>query len=339
MLKTYSFPSVVELNNFELKKVSESLLKGLKLIYGDSAYIIGDLAMSEGFTPHKSVNSAPSDLDYQLLMQASLLLAYNQLQSPFYVTAGFPFITYQLYRNEAINFIQQNHNIQFDASTCTNFGLTNITASVVKAMIISEIQGCDIAIRKGETAEKSNFFIVSLGYGTFEAALSTENGIVQRTIISTQGVRYAVNMLARELLQTYYVGLITEHQFDMGFKTNSLILNRKRIDITEYRKKALLNYYKEVINPILKKSFTDHDFNICNKLYLVGGGALFPELIDCFHNEFKELLEVVVFPEPTTCASKGYCINSKEAIDDKNVAPVGIDIGNSTTTISYFDGN
>jgi len=267
------------------------------------------------------------------------LLAYNQLQTPFYVTAGFPFITYQLYRNDAINFIQQNHNIQFDASTCTNFGLTQVTASVVKAMILSEIQGCDIAIRKGEIGEKSNFFIVSLGYGTFEAALSTETGIIQRTFVSSQGIRYAVNMLARELLQSYYVGLITEHQFDMGFKTGSLILNRKRIDITEFRRKALVNYYKEVISPMLRKSFTDNDFNISRKLYLVGGGALFSELVDCFKQEFKDLLEVVVYPDPTTCASKGYCINSKEAIEDKNVAAVGIDIGNSTTTISFYDGN
>ncbi len=339
MLKTYSFPSVVELNNFELKKVSGNLLKGLKLKNNEISYIIGELAMSEGSSPHKSVNSAPSDLDYQLLLQASLLLAYNQLQTPFYVTAGFPFITYQLYRNEAINAIQKNHNIQFDASTCSNFGVSQVTVNVVKAMILSEIQGCDIAIRKSETEEKSNIFIVSLGYGTFEAALSTENGIIQRTFVSSQGIRYAVNMLARELLQSYYVGLITEHQFDMGFKTGSLVLNRKRIDITEFRKSALMNYYREVISPMLRKSFTDNDFNICNKLYLVGGGALFPELIDCFKEEFIDLLEIIVYPDPATCASKGYCINSKEATDDKNVASVGIDIGNSSTTICFYDGN
>ncbi len=339
MFKTISFPSLVELNNFELKKVSDSLINGLKLINNDSSYIIGELALSEGLSPHKSVNSAPSDLDYQLLLQAGLLLIYNQIQSPFIVTAGFPFITYQLYRNEAANTIQKTHTIQFDASTCTNFGINQVTVNVVKALILSEIQGCDIAIRKGETAEKSNYFIVSLGYGAFEAALCTENAIIQRTFVSSQGIRYAVNMLARELLQSYYVGLITEHQFDLGFKTGSLVLNRKRIDITEFRKKALQNYYREVISPMLRKSFTDNDFNICRKLYLVGGGALFPEIVDCFYQEFKDLLELIVFPDPTTCASKGYYINSKEAIEDKNTAAVGIDIGNSTTTISFFDGN
>jgi plasmid segregation protein ParM len=338
MFKTISFPSVVELNNFELKKVADSLINGLKLINTDASYIIGELAMAEGSSPHKSVNSAPSDTDYQLLLQASLLLAYNQLQSAFYVTAGFPFITYQLYRNEAVNVIQQNHNIQFDASTCTNFGQSQVNVNVIKAFILSEIQGCDIAIRKGEIGEKSNFFIVSLGYGTFEAALSTENGVIQRTFVSSQGIRYAVNMLARELLQSYYVGLMTEHQFDMGFKTGSLVLNRKRIDITEFRKKALINYYREVISPMLKKSFTDNDYNICRKLYLVGGGALFPEIVDCFNKEFKDLLEIAIYPQPTTCASIGYCINSKEAITEKNVAAVGIDIGNSTTTISYYEG-
>ncbi|OIP02657.1 MAG: hypothetical protein AUJ97_05735 [Bacteroidetes bacterium CG2_30_32_10] len=337
MIKTLSFPSVVEINNFELKKVSDNLINGLKLKNGDVYYIIGELALEEGSSPHKSINSAPTDTDYQLLLKTSLLLAYNHLQMPFYVTAGFPFITYQLYRNDAINFIQQNHTIQFDASTCTNFGISQVNANVIKTMILSEIQGCDIAIRKGETEEKSSFFIVGLGYGTFEAALSNENGITQRTFVSSQGIRYAVNMLARELLQSYYVGLITEHQFDMGFKTGTLTMNRKNIDIKEFRKRALLNYYKEVISPMLKKSFTDNDFSKCKKMYLVGGGALYPELLDCFNKEFKDLLEIIVYPEPTTCASKGYCIYSKEALENNDAAAVGIDIGNSTTRISFYD--
>lgn len=336
MIKTNSFPSVVELNNFELKKVADSLINGLKIKNDENFYIIGDLALIEGSSPHKSINSSPSDSDYQLLMKASLLLAYNHLQKPFVVTAGFPFITYQLYRDEAIKFIQQNHNIQFDASTCTNFGISQITAQVSKTSIISAIQGCDIAIRKGETEEKSSFFIVSLGYGTFEAALSNENGITQRTFVSSQGIRYAVNMLARELLQSYYVGLITEYQFDMGFKTGTLTMNRKNIDIKEFRKRALLNYYKEVISPMLKKSFTDNDFSKCKKMYLVGGGALYSELLDCFIQEFKDLLDVIVYPEPTNCACIGYCIHSKDTLEDNNAIALGIDIGNSITRFSFY---
>ena len=41
-------------------------------------------------------------------------------------------------------------------------------------------------------------------------------------------------------------------------------------------------YYNEIVAPNLRKAFIDDDFNKCTKMYLVGGGALYPELVDCF---------------------------------------------------------
>lgn len=41
-------------------------------------------------------------------------------------------------------------------------------------------------------------------------------------------------------------------------------------------------------------------------MYLVGGGALYPELVDCFKEEFGDIVSVNVYPEPEKCASQGY---------------------------------
>lgn len=337
MLKTYAIPSVIEANGFELSQVAGELIKGLRLFHEDNtAYILGDLAVSEGNAPHKTINSSPEDTDYQILIKASLLLASMENEGAMFVTTGFPYLTYQLFRNAAMEYLQKNHNIRYDASTFSNVNLAETSVNVVKAFIMPEIGGCDLTIRNGEPGDTGSFFIVSLGYGTFEAALSTPNGIIQRTTVSGPGLRYAINGAAKELLRTHYIGLKTEHQLDMGFRNGSIVLNRTRIDLTELRRKFLVLYYREVISPLLAKTFSDVDFNQAKTLYLVGGGALYQELPELFANEFQGLLDVKVVPEPTLCAAKGYCINSREKAEGANVNAVGIDIGNSNTVISVF---
>jgi Ethanolamine utilization protein EutJ (predicted chaperonin) len=121
-----------------------------------------------------------------------------------------------------------------------------------------------------------------------------------------------------------------------------MVINRKRIDLVELRAKALKSYYAEVISPSLRKKFTDEDFDNVKKIYLVGGGALYGELVEMFKKEFERILEVKVVPEPNLCAAKGFCLNSMqkaksltEGDTDKRerVAYVGIDLGNSNTAI------
>ena len=68
-------------------------------------------------------------------------------------------------------------------------------------------------------------------------------------------------------------------------------------------------YYNEIVAPNLRKAFIDDDFNKCTKMYLVGGGALYPELVDCFKEEFGDIVSVNVYPEPEKCASQGYCLS------------------------------
>ena len=69
MLKSYNFPSVYEATNQELANVAENILDGLKINLDDTDYIVGNLALVEGYSPHKSINAAPTDEEYKLLSE------------------------------------------------------------------------------------------------------------------------------------------------------------------------------------------------------------------------------------------------------------------------------
>ena len=124
MLKSYNFPSVYEATNQELANVAENILDGLKINLDDTDYIVGNLALVEGYSPHKSINAAPTDEEYKLLSEASLLLTQPKGEEEIYLTTGFPFATYILYRDKAMEVLQGRHIINYDAST---FGGPNTT--------------------------------------------------------------------------------------------------------------------------------------------------------------------------------------------------------------------
>ena len=86
MLKSYNFPSVYEATNQELANVAENILDGLKINLDDTDYIVGNLALVEGYSPHKSINAAPTDEEYKLLSEASLLLTQPKGEEEIYLT-------------------------------------------------------------------------------------------------------------------------------------------------------------------------------------------------------------------------------------------------------------
>jgi hypothetical protein len=198
---------------------------------------------------------------------------------------------------------------------------------------VPEIIGCIDAIRKGPVAETDDFFVVSLGYGTCETGLSLNGGLVGRTCMSISGLRYAVNNLQSELSRSNNLGMKNEHVINQNFQGGSIVVDRRKKDLTDIRRNQLYSYYKEVISPTLKKTFTDNDFDKAGKLYLVGGGALYTDLADCFRTEFEGILDVIVPPEPSHMASVGYCLKSYQRCGNVNEA-VGLDIGNAYTVIS-----
>lgn len=112
------FPSVLESFNFDLKKVTTNHLSGIKIKHNNKDYLVGELALREGNSPHKAINSSPEDVDYQVLMKSALLISRTMTSdSRLNITTGFPFSTFQmnqkkrpvLLNNLLILFMTQGH--------------------------------------------------------------------------------------------------------------------------------------------------------------------------------------------------------------------------------------
>ncbi|GAB2610419.1 ParM/StbA family protein [Belliella aquatica] len=335
ILEVEQIPSVYESNNVDLRFVSKDLVNGLKIIHKDTSYIVGNLALSEGISPHKNINGSPDDLDYKILLKSGLLLGYHKIGNPMTLTTGFPFSTFQLYKDQAREMLVGEHDLEFDTATFSSGGKKKIVAEVDNAYVMPEAVSCALALRK-QGAAKGSFFMISLGYGTFEAILSTEGGLVQRSSVSTYGLRYAIKLLEAELSKIYYLDLKNEHQLDTAFRNSFIFLNRKRVDLTELKRKVLRQYFEDVVSPALRKAFDDNDFAKSNTMYLAGGGALYTELFECFQKEFEDILDIKVPEDAPYLAAKGYCFNSLISNGGDKGRAIGLDIGNSTTVICTF---
>ncbi|OQY04835.1 MAG: hypothetical protein B6I20_02375 [Bacteroidetes bacterium 4572_117] len=328
-----------EISGENFNFVSKDLLNGLQIYDEDQGYILGNLALTEGLSPNKAINSSPNELDYSLFLKAGILLACQKNNRPLTITSGFPFSTYQIYKKKAEELILGIDSVEYNARTYSNVPKTKIRTRIHKVEILPEMIGNIIALRVGEDNAEGNFFVVSLGYGTCEAVLSTENGIVHRTAASITGVQYALDMFIQSLSKKYYLGLKTEKQFDVSFRNDHIILNRKKVNIVDLRKSVLERYYNYVVSPVLRRSFSDSDFEKANKIYLTGGGALFPELTDLFKEEFKDIASVEIVKNPLTLTSRGYSLNSIMLADGDKSSAIGLDIGNANTVLTQYESD
>ncbi len=329
-----SIPSLVEIAPSILDRSTNQLVKGLKVKYGSHFYIAGDLAANEGTMPHKEMNSSPNSTDYNILLNSSLLVASSKIGNPVIATTGFPFATFRSNRNDALKNLVKDHIIEYDSSTYSSSSIRKTVVEVKSGEIIPEVLAASIAIRELENPD-GDFFMLSLGYGTFETLFSTKDGefSTQRAGSSAPGIVYAVNLLKNELNAEYNVSMESDYYFDLALQNGFIFLNRKKIDIKGIRSKVLTTYYENIISPHLKRTFTDKEFSKSSGIYLSGGGALYDELIEKFNLEFKDLLDVVVPEDPNHLAVKGYCINSKKLSGGAVSQALGIDLGNSTTLI------
>jgi hypothetical protein len=268
------------------------------------------------------------------------------------LTSGFPYATYQLNKLEAEEYFKEEKTISYFKSDEEGFQHSEQRIVALKHVnIIPELSGCDIAVRNGENGAKGNFILISLGYGTCEGALSSPEGLSARTLFSTHGISYAVNLFSQELSKHTYLQMRTEHQIDHLFTKGFMFVNRKRKDFSGERKLALQMYYNNVVSPAIRRYISDQDFESCEKIVLVGGGALHGEIISLFNQEFGDLLEVTVYDAPDKCASVGYALHSKHYYEthqkdsvystenEDAVAFVGVDIGNANTSVSVLANN
>jgi plasmid segregation protein ParM len=333
-MNSISFPSVVEEHTNELQSVFSNLTDGLKIYEDNVGYIVGNLALKEGIAPHKLINSSPDEVEYRVLAKTAMLLLAQKAQQPINLTVGFPYATFKANREKAVEFFKGRREISYDIFTLSGNHRKKASIEVESIEVIPEIVGSSLAARS-DHKDNNDSFVAGMGYGTFEACLTNQQGIVDRTVISTRGLRYAIELAMKELNKHYTLNLRTEHQFDACFQKGRIVINRQKIDISEVRTNALKQYYTEVISPSIKNTWNDDDYENSETLYLAGGGAMYPELVECFENEFKGLLKVQVLEDPLTAVSRGYALRSLKVGESKNKA-VGIDLGNSQSVVTFY---
>lgn len=341
-VSTIAFPSVFESAFGNNENSSKDLLNGLKIKKDEKWYLVGNLARRGGINPGRITNASPSEEDYEILFKAALLNTLDKVQQPISITMGFPFSTYNVYKTAAEQFLSKRHFlVDYDTQTFNNNGsFKKGMFDIEKFEVIPEIVGGIIGLKKTtNNPNLDNFIAVSFGFGTVEGGMATGDGLVHRTCFSSHGIRYAINNLTRELNQKYYLEMKNEHQVDDAFMKGSIFTNRKRIDLREMRKTVLTQYYREVISPLMRSYFTDLDYENCEKIYLMGGGAHYKELTDAFIEEFRDFIPVEVAPEPEKLISIGYLYNSLRISDNKAARSVGLDLGNSSSIISIFEND
>ncbi|SKB57600.1 hypothetical protein SAMN05660226_02121 [Parapedobacter luteus] len=339
--KFLSIPSVIERHDKPLMQLTSPLEKRIQLFESGSGFLVGELALSQGHAPYRNINSSPADLDYQLLAKTGLLLASGAKSGELVVTTGFPSAVYELFKQQAEKFFAVRDVItEYNSDTLNGGGRSRVQLTISHLEVMSEIMGCITAVRKGPLADDGNFFIVSLGYGTCETALSTAEGPIARTCVSVPGLRHAVNTLYDELTASYYLSMKNEHMINQSFQRGDMVIGRKRMSLLGARSTHLASYYNEIVSPAMRKAFTDTDFEKTNRLYLVGGGARYPELVAHFKQEFNEVLDVIVPEGAENFAALGYYLRSALWCGPNHIErAVGLDIGNAYTVISTYEAD
>ncbi|HMU46600.1 MAG TPA: hypothetical protein PKC72_09540 [Chitinophagaceae bacterium] len=337
---TINFPSIYETAFGNTENSAKDLLNGLKVKRGEKWYLVGNLARKGAINPGRIVNAAPTEDDFDILFRSAITNVVEKVEHPFVITIGFPFSTYNVYKTSAEHYMGKRHfMLDYDTRTFNlNGNVRKNTFIIDQYEVIPEIVGGIIGIKKIiPEAANQNFIALSFGFGTMEGALATTDGLVHRTNFSSHGIRYVINNLARELNQKHFLEMKNEYQLDEAFVKGSLFTNRKRIDLSEMRRDLLHQYYKEAVSPMLRKYFTDADLESCDKIYLLGGGANYTELFEAISEEFSGFIPVEVAPHPEYIISIGYLYNSLRISDTKASRCIGIDLGNATTAVSYFE--
>jgi plasmid segregation protein ParM len=330
------FPSVVETAPPALDLKPGPLLEQLIVTDRGQQALVGDLALSEGRSPGRMVNASPDQRDYRLLLKAAVLVATHGRSGAFSIGTGFPMATLRSNAEAATVLLSRLESIGFDARPLGGPSAERMAVKVANVSVTSEIAACDIALREGPTRSTGSHFLISLGYGTCEAALSTPTGIVQRTAVSLAGVRYAIERAMQDVARTTPLGLRTEHQFDAHFRTGRITVGREKLSLLDVRRRALDAYMENVIVPAFANAWSAEEFDRADDLYVTGGGALYPSLMDAIRAEFGSALTVHAVPDPMCLAALGYALlAAREA--DKEHTSVGIDIGNANTCVCVLE--
>ena len=270
------------------------------------------------------INSvSPFGAKFQLLARMALLLADTEDGGRVSLTVSLPSFLYA-YRDMVENSLQGKITVNFGASQVCKEYISRVI-DISRLQVISRLESCIAAIRWGKIQEKGNFAVVNLGQGACEAVLSIA-GAPEGRQFCVRGIRAGI---------------------DLGIGSESLqqaLFGRKMADtrVPQLRKEVLRCYYQDVVSSSIRDVLSGQNDD-CPKIYLCGDGASYPELVQCFRDEFGERFPVLVYPSPEKCASQGCSIQAMSARQRFSETPgsalaVGLDVDDRYTCVSVSRG-
>lgn len=320
MLKTFVFPSVCRPFEGMLAPSSEDgSFAPLVLKFREKEYLVGEVPdiLDE-------INSvSPFGAKFQLLARMALLLADTEDGGRVSLTVSLPSFLYA-YRDMVENSLQGKITVNFGASQVCKEYISRVI-DISRLQVISRLESCIAAIRWGKIQEKGNFAVVNLGQGACEAVLSIA-GAPEGRQFCVRGIRAGI---------------------DLGIGSESLrqaLFGRKMADtrVPQLRKEVLQCYYEDIIASGIREVLSGQHGS-SPKIYLCGDGASYPELVQCFRDEFGERFPVLVYPSPEKCASQGCSIQAMSARQRFSETPgsalaVGLDVDDRYTCVSVSRG-
>ena len=334
-MEIIGFTSVLESTYGTGVVSSNSLLGGIKIKFEDNWFLVGDSCKNLGRNPHRIVNASPNEIDFKILFLSSLLISGSSKTERINLSVGFPFSTYNHYRPLAESFFSKKvFNIEYDTSLYKRDGkIESRIVDIENFDIIPELAACVIGLKKKERVSEKNFLMISIGYGTAEIGIVTEEGLNQRTIISVPGIIRCIQNFRDELEKEHFIGFMTDNQLDDAFKSGTIMLDRRVINIHTMKSNILKSYYKEYISDTIRSRISDRDFSNIQKIFVCGGGVHYSEIKECFNIEFERVVPVEIASDPDTLAAHGYFYNSHKFSGSPDAINIGIDLGNSSTYV------
>lgn len=320
MLKTFVFPSVCHPFEGMLAPSSEDgSFAPLVLKFREKEYLVGEVPdiLDE-------INSvSPFGAKFQLLARMALLLADTEDGGRVSLTVSLPSFLYA-YRDMVEKSLQGKITVDFGASQVCKEYISRVI-DISRLQVISRLESCIAAIRWGKIQEKGNFAVVNLGQGACEAVLSIA-GAPEGRQFCVRGIRAGIDLgIGSESLQQALFGRQTA-----------------KASVPRLRKEVLRRYYQDVVSSSIRDVLSGQNDD-CPKIYLCGDGASYPELVQCFRDEFGGRFPVLVYPSPEKCASQGCSIQAMSARQRFSETPgsalaVGLDVDDRYTCVSVSRG-
>ena len=297
-------------------------------------YAVGELCVIERLEGMRTINAGPADANWRAVFNASVL---NSGFSEACIVMGAP--------KSKLKEFQAQFNVPFSIKG-KNFNSDNKEILIKDIRIIPEATGHAMAFH---SALNEEVLVVSIGFGTVEAAAANDQGVISSTLVSFDlGTQVVAQEIMGQILTHgavvpvgkgrlhYFDDIVRDvhdgRQRDFPLRNNQGVL---RSDAVRDIVSNSLENYAESLHVTLRaylNKYRDRKF----KLILTGGGMLYTpvrrKLEELAANDNYSLVEVSE-ESRIKSAAIGYRIVAEKLFKNENI--IALDLGNHTTVGFY----